>query len=303
MKLQYAWLLLLPAALSFAGITYAEESLFQTEFAYSQQPHSKATGRLGEGYRIRSYFQFLVPKKSEQVDWASLRAGYLAQVQPGFTHLPAQEGDAEHSARAKAMLPCDIRYIFAKAKEVQRRGVADGFDSLSSPERAVYNFSKKYIHDPVAITFNRRLIKGKKHLWTPIAVHHGYEGVPSLILSERFSSFNQFAIDGGVLFIVVPHSETEFAVYGEISLTLDADILDQRVIGLFLSLPVKASLKGLLPTKVVFNRVVDKLKMADIGSDFRCTEAKLSENSLIYGVPNFAEGYLKSLRSYLNSRL
>lgn len=289
------------SAVLIGGVAQADDNTFATEFVYSQQKHPKARGRLKEGYNIRSYFHFLVPLKDREAEWAPLQQNYLAKVRQGFTNLP-MEGEAGNSkATAKAMLPCDVQYIFSKAKGIERKGKSRGFDGLSSPERAVYNFSKKYIRDPQAITFSRKLSAATEAQWSAIARHYEVAGKPVLALSEQLDNFNQFAIDGSVVFLVTPHSETEAAVHGEISLTLDADILDQRVIGLLLSLPVKATLKGLLPTKVVFNRVVEKLKSVDTGAEFQCLAGQSGDNSLIYGVPNFAHGYLKSLRQHLSS--
>ena len=287
-------------ALLFSGGIHGQDNPFATEFVYSQQKHPKAKGRLKEGYNIRSYFHFLLPMKKQGSEWSALKETYLAKVQQGFTNLPVEGSTDSSSAAAQAMLPCDVQYIFAKAKGIEQKGREKGWDGLSSPERAVYNFSKKYIKDSQAITFDRKLFAAQESEWSPIASHFGHEVKPVLALGERLSNFNQFAIDGSVIFYVIPHSETEAAVHGEISLTLDADILDQRVIGLLLSLPVKATLKGLLPTKVVFNRVVEKLKTVDTGKEFQCMAGNSGENSLIYGVPNFAHGYLKSLQSHLS---
>ena len=293
---------LLVMSLFFSNGAIASDNPFQTEFNYSQQAHPRAKGRLGEGYRIQSYFRFSIPKTKEGIDWVTLEQDYFEQVRPGLIHL-SEASQLKQVTKAKTVFPCDIQYIFSKAKEVEQRGAKEGFDNLSNPERAIYNFSKRYIRDQRAITFNRALITSNSTGWKAIIAHYGYVGEPIKVLEERLTDFNQFVIDGSVQFVVTESSATDYEVLGQIVLSLEADVLDQRVVGLFLSLPVKASLKGLLPTKIVFKRVAEKMKLADSGEAFVCDQKQSGEASLVYGVPNFANSYLKSLQRYLSKKL
>ncbi len=280
---------------SLTGVLWANEEGFNTEFNYQQAPHPKAKGRLKEGYQIQSHFNFDIPK-AEGIDWSQVGQGYLQAVSPGIINLgPANDG----KTLAGAPLPCDVRYIFSRAKEIEAKGKRIGFGQLSSPERSIYNFSKKYIRDQEQIRFSRLLTQGTQLPWDDVAQHFDLTDQPLWILEEKLSDFNQFAIEGWVRTVILPGPENRLRVVGEISLTLDADILDKRVIGLLLSVPLKAALKGMLPTKAVFSRVADKLKSVETGSTFACQEDQANAASLIYGVPNFVDSYLNHLRTYL----
>lgn len=286
-----------------AWITRADDNPFQTEFEFNQQAHPKAPGRLGEGYQMHSFFRFPVPRQQATPNWSELGASYLAQVRPGIVHLSDPAGNTGQAVQAAAPLPCDIRYIFSKAKGVEAKGVKEGFNKLSTPERSIYNFSKKYIHDQEKISFTRQLRHGEGLSWQPIADHFQYSGKPLWGMEELLANFNQFAIDGWVRLMVIDQSDSERVVIGEINLTLDADIIDRRVIGLLLSVPLKASLKGQLPTKAVFSRVAEKLKSVDADNNFQCREDEANSASLAYGIPNFVNSYLESLRGYLGGKL
>jgi hypothetical protein len=276
----------------------ADEPDFNTAFSYQQGPHPQARGRLKEGYRIHSFFSFNLTRP-QQGDWQQLGQGYLQQVRPGMIELPRMDGAQPDKTLAAAPLPCDVRYIFSRAKEIEAKGQRLGFAQLSSPERSIYNFSKKYIKDSEQIRFSRQIKQGAELPWTDIAQHFGLSGQPLWVLEERLSDFNQFAIEGAVRSVLLAESSDQLRVVGEISLTLDADILDKRVIGLMLSVPLKAALKGMLPTKAVFGRVAEKLKSVETQSDFQCQEDEANAASLIYGIPNFVHSYLNSLRDYL----
>ncbi|WP_153293340.1 hypothetical protein [gamma proteobacterium SS-5] len=277
-----------------------DEADFNTEFSYQQGPHPKARGRLKEGYRIHSFFSFDLDR-APPADWRALGAGYLRQVRPGMIGLDSTADTGPYQVQAAAPLPCDVRYIFSRAKEVEAKGRKQGFAQLSSPERSIYNFSKKYIKDSEQIRFRRQLRQGADLPWQDIASRFGLSGQPLWVLEERLSDFNQFAIEGRVRTVLLAGAGDRLRVVGEIDLTLDADILDKRVIGLMLSVPLKAALKGLLPTQAVFGRVADRLKAVEADSRFQCEEDEANAASLIYGVPNFVHSYLASLKEYLGT--
>lgn len=275
----------------------AEATDFGLDFETAQAPHAKAKGRLKEGYRISSFFSFRIPKGQAR-DWNKIGEGYLSQVQPGISHLPGQDEQPGRGIKAEAVFPCDAQYIFYRAKGIEAKGSKDGFEALSSPERSIYRFSKLYIKDPRRISFERTLNQGLKLNWQPIAAHFKRQDKPLWVFEEQFDHFNQFAIEAWAKTAIFPSGE-ELEVLGEISLTLDADLLDKRVMGLLLSMPLKAALRGTIPTQTVFARVADKLKSADNLPSFECRDDGASQASLIYGVPNFYKNYLERLNAYL----
>lgn len=282
--------------LALGQVSFAEGTDFGLDFETSQGPHPKAQGRLKEGYRISSFFSFRIPKKER--DWNRLGAGYLSKIQPGIKHLPGQDERSGQGIKAEAVFPCDAQYIFFRAKGIEEKGAKQGFESLSGPERSIYRFSKTYIKDPKRISFERSLTQGITLNWQPIAQHFKRQGKPVWVFAEQFDHFNQFAIEAWAKTLVFSGA-SEYEVLGEISLTLDADLLDKRVMGLILSMPLKAALRGTIPTQTVFARIADKLKSAENIPGFACQDDSSNQASLIYGVPNFYKSYLESLRAYL----
>lgn len=274
----------------------AEEVDFGLDFKTEQGPHPKAKGRLKEGYGISSYFSFRIPKANQ--DWNAMAPGYLRQVQPGFKHLPGQKEAPGQNIKVEAAFPCDAQYIFFRAKGIEAKGAKDGFESLSGPERSIYRFSKTYIQDPKRINFSRRLEQGQKLKWQAIASHFKRQDKPLWVFEEYFDDFNQFAIEAWVKTLIYP-AGNEYEVLGELNLVLDADLLDKRVMGLILSMPLKAALRGTIPTRIVFGKVAEKLKSAENLPEFSCQDDSASQASLIYGVPNFYKSYLMNLRAYL----
>lgn len=274
----------------------AEEMDFGLDFKTEQGAHPKAKGRLKEGYGISSYFSFHIPKGDR--DWSGLGAGYLKNIQPGFSHLPGQNEQPDQAIKVEAIFPCDAQYIFFRAKGIEEKGVKEGVESLSGPERSIYRFSKTYIKDPGRISFERTLKQGLQLDWQSIADHFKRQGKPLWVFEEYFDDFNQFAIEAWAKTVIFPAGD-EYEVLGEIKLVLDADLLDKRVMGLILSMPLKAALRGTIPTRIVFGKVAEKLKSAESLPSFNCQDDASNQASLIYGVPNFYKSYLEHLRQYL----
>lgn len=282
--------------LLFGQSLMAEEVDFGLDFKTEQGPHPKAKGRLKEGYGISSYFSFRIPKQKQ--DWNAMAVGYLNRIQPGFKHLPGQSEQPGQSIKVEAAFPCDAQYIFFRAKGIEAKGTKDGFESLSGPERSIYRFSKTYIKDAKRIDFERRLEQGRKLKWQSIASHFKRQDKPVQVFEEYFDNFNQFAIEAWVKTLVFEAGD-EYEVLGELKLVLDADLLDKRVMGLLLSMPLKAALRGTIPTRIVFGKVAEKLKSAENLPEFNCQDDSSNQASLIYGVPNFYKSYLAKLREFL----
>jgi hypothetical protein len=194
----------------------------------------------------------------------------------------------------------------------------------SGEESDVAEFSALLFKSPKGLTFKRRVTLGSAQNKDHLIRGFGLQGEPLWSLSESLTGFNQLVLEGAFNAYLLPEQINHdsyppgfYPVIGEVSITIDNDAINlesnlkkdsklrEKLIAKLLGETVKIFFDGAISIDRLIPMVGKHLRGRNLGAfEYQCMPpTSETANSIMNGVPRFAEGYLRNLEYFLQSHL